>query len=142
MAELNYNSIYDGISLALHHAYPTAQIHGKTVKQDLHHGDFNVLPVRASHKGQISTRAERGMVFDVIYYPTEKGGRGECLEKAVELSAILTTITTAQGDKVHGTDLEYSIEDNVLHCTVRYMHFVYSPQNNNLMETIQTVMEV
>lgn len=142
MAELNYNSIYDGISLALHHAYPTAQIHGRTVKQDLHHSDFNVLPIAASHKGQISTRAERGMVFDVIYYPTEKGGREECLERADELSVILATITTPQGDKVHGTDLEYNIEDNVLHCTVRYPYFVYSPPDNDSMETIQTILEV
>lgn len=137
MAELSYNGIFDGVTLALHRAFPTVQIHGRTVKQDLHPGDFNVLPITPQHSGQMGIRASRSITFDVIYYPTENGGREECLDKANLLPQVLGTITTPLGDKVHGTGFETTIEDNVLHCIVRYPHFVYTPADRDAMETIK-----
>lgn len=137
MAELSYNGIFDGVTLALHRAFPTVQIHGRTVKQDLHPGDFNVLPITPQHSGQMGIRASRSITFDVIYYPTDKGGREECLDKANLLPQVLGTITTPLGDKVHGTGFETTIEDNVLHCIVRYPHFVYTPTDGDAMETIK-----
>lgn len=137
MAELSYNGIFDGVTLALHRAFPTVQIHGRTVKQDLHPGDFNVLPITPQHSGQMGIRASRSITFDVIYYPTEKGGREECLDKANLLPQVLGTITTPLGDKVHGTGFETTIEDDVLHCIVRYPHFVYTPADGDAMETIK-----
>lgn len=137
MAELSYNGIFDGVTLALHRAFPTVQIHGRTVKQDLHPGDFNVLPITPQHSGQMGIRASRSITFDVIYYPTENGGREECLDKANLLPQVLGTITTPLGDKVHGTGFETTIEDNVLHCIVRYPHFVYTPADGDAMETIK-----
>ena len=35
MAEINFNQVYDGVTLALHRAFPNAHIHGGTIKQDL-----------------------------------------------------------------------------------------------------------
>lgn len=137
MAELSYNGIFDGVTLALHRAFPTVQIHGRTVKQDLHPGDFNVLPITPQHSGQMGIRASRSITFDVIYYPTENGGREECLDKANLLPQVLGTITTPLGDKVHGTGFETTIEDDVLHCIVRYPHFVYTPADGDAMETIK-----
>ena len=137
MAELSYNGIFDGVTLALHRAFPAVQIHGRTVKQDLHPGDFNVLPITPQHSGQMGIRASRSITFDVIYYPTENGGREECLEKANLLPQVLGTITTPLGDKVHGTGFETTIEDNVLHRIVRYPHFVYTPAAGDAMETIR-----
>ena len=137
MAELSYNGIFDGVTLALHRAFPTVQIHGRTVKQDLHPGDFNVLPITPQHSGQMGIRASRSITFDVIYYPTENGGREACLYKASLLPQVLGTITTPSGDKVHGTGFETTIEDNVLHCIVRYPHFVYTPADGDAMETIK-----
>lgn len=137
MAELSYNGIFDGVTLALHRAFPTVQIHGRTVKQDLHPGDFNVLPITPQHSGQMGIRASRSITFDVIYYPTENGGREECLDKANLLPQVLGTITTPLGDKVHGTGFETTIEDDVLHCIVRYPHFVYTPAAGDAMETIK-----
>ena len=137
MAELSYNGIFDGVTLALHRAFPAVPIHGRTVKQDLHPGDFNVLPITPQHSGQMGIRASRSITFDVIYYPTENGGREECLDKANLLPQVLGTITTPLGDKVHGTGFETTIEDNVLHCIVRYPHFVYTPADGDAMETIR-----
>jgi len=139
MAELSYNSVFDGVSLALHAAFPAARIHDRTVKQDLIPGDFNVLPISTNHSGQLGARAKRSITFDVIYYPTEAGGRAECLEKAHALPAVLSTITTPGGDKVHCNGFEYTIEDDVLHCVVSYPHFVYSHATEEPMETLQTI---
>ena len=137
MAELSYNGIFDGVTLALHRAFPAVQIHGRTVKQDLHPGDFNVLPITPQHSGQMGIRASRSITFDVIYYPTENGGREECLDKANLLPQVLGTITTPLGDKLHGTGFDTNIEDGVLHCIVRYPHFVYTPADGDAMETIK-----
>ncbi len=137
MAEISYNSIFDGVTLALHRAFPTVQIHGGTVKQDLHPGDFNVLPITSQHSGQMGSRANRSITFDVIYYATEGGGREDCLEKADLLPETIGTITTPQGDKVHGTGFESTIEDGVLHCIVRYPHFVHKQSTGDDMEKLK-----
>ncbi len=141
MAEINYNSIFDGITLALHRAFPTVQIHGRTLRQGLHPGDFNVLPITPQHSGQMGIRASRSITFDVIYYPAEKGGREECLDKANLLPGVLGTVTTPSGDKVHGTGFEITVEDDVLHCIVRYPHFVHTTTDVDEMETLQTKWE-
>lgn len=142
MAEINFNSVYDGITLALHRAFPSVQIHGRTVDQDLHPGDFNVLPVTATHSGQMGTRAQRGPVFDVIYYPIKPGSREEYLEKASVLPGIIGTITTPQGDKIHGTGFEFNFEnEDAMHCIVRYPYFVYSPADPDPMETLNIIQE-
>lgn len=136
MAELNYNQIFDGVSLALHRAFPAVQVHGRTVKQDLHPGDFNVLPIAASSSAQMGSRERRGITFDVIYYPTDAGAREECLQVANNLPGVIGTITTPNGDKVHCLIFEPTITDDVLHCIVSYPHFVYTPLEGDEMETL------
>ena len=43
MSEISFNSIFDGVSLAVHAAFPApVQVHGGEVKQGLKPGDFNV----------------------------------------------------------------------------------------------------
>lgn len=39
MAEINFNQVYDGVTLALHRAFPKAHIHGGVIKQDLKDGN-------------------------------------------------------------------------------------------------------
>lgn len=137
MAEINYNQIYDGVTLALHRAFPKARIHGGTVKQDLRDGDYNVLPISTSHTAQMGTRAQRKALFDVIYYASNAGGRAECLQKAHSLPGVLGTITTPGGDKLHCLSFEHTIEDNILHCIVGYPHFVYEPTDADPMENLK-----
>jgi hypothetical protein len=137
MAEIDFTQIFDGVTLALHRAFPTVNIHGETVDQDLHPGDFNVLPIAPSHTAQMGARAKKAITFDVIYYPTNSGGRSECLERANELPGILGTITTPNGDKVHCYKFEHTIDDEVLHCIVTYQYFVYSSESKDAMETIK-----
>ena len=118
MAEINFNQIYDGVTLALHRAFPNAHIHGGTVKQDLKDGDFNVLPITTNHTEQMGTRSQQKPVFDVIYYPSKAGGRTESLRVAHQLAYVLRTIQTPNGDKVHCLTFDTTIEDDALHCLV------------------------
>lgn len=125
MAEISFNQVYDGVTLALHRAFPSARIHGGVVKQDLKDGDFNVLPITANHTEQMGARSQRKSVFDVIYYASKCGGRGECLQVADVLPMVLRTIQTPNGDLVHCSFFEITPEDDVLHCMVVYTHFIY-----------------
>ena len=68
MAEINFNSIYDGVSLALHAAFPAAQVHGGNVKQGLKPGDFNVIMPGAGHAKEVGQRYKRTPTVDVIYF--------------------------------------------------------------------------
>lgn len=136
MAEINYKQILDGVTLALHRAYPNARIHSGTVSQDLQAGDYNVLPVTVSHTAQLGTRAQRKVIFDIVYYPTDAGGCVECLEQADNLPKILGTVITPNGDAIHCLSFEHTVSDNVLHCTVAYPFFVYDTQTNDSMEIL------
>ena len=63
MSEISFNSIQDGVSLALHTAFPApAEIHGGNVKQGLKAGDFNVVMPGAGHR-QIGRASCRERVF-------------------------------------------------------------------------------
>lgn len=136
MAEIDFNQIYDGVTLALHRAFPDSRIHGDTVDQGLTYGDFNVLPITASHTAGMGTRAARKAVFDVIYYPSEEGGREECLRIAGVLPGALGTVQIASGDKLHCLSFESTIEDDALHCIIGYPHFVYEPNVGDPMENL------
>lgn len=137
MAEINYNQIFDGVSLALHRAFPAVHVHGRTVKQDLKPGDFNVLPLSSIETAQIGPRAKRNITFDVIYCPPEKGGNEACLDMQSKLPGIIGTITTPNGDKVHCLQFDGNITNEVLHCIVSYPHFVYVINKDEPMETLK-----
>ena len=136
MSEISFNSIFDGVSLALHAAFPPpTQIHGDKVKQGLEPGDFSVVMSRAGHRLELTGRYKRTPALDVIYYP--KGGRAECHEVADQLTDILESITTPEGDVIHATSCEWDVTDGVLHVLVAYDHHVYKTRGEIMMETLK-----
>ncbi len=135
MAELSYNQVFDGVSLALHAVYSTAKIYGDTNRQGLQPGDFVLLPIRADHAAQINVRAQRNITFDLIYFPT--GGRDDCLAVADALPEILETIQTPNNDYLHCLKCDCTIDDDVLHCIVSYPHFVYKSITIDKMSTLE-----
>ncbi len=140
MAEISYSGIYDGVTLALHKAFPQCKIHGgKTVEQGLSAGSFNVLPISTNHSKQLGNRSSRGVMFDVIYYTD--GTRENGLAMAENLPQVLELITTPQGDKIRCDAVNCELVDEVLHCTVSYPHFTYTPTEKTPMETL-TIQEV
>ena len=132
---IDFNQIFDGVSLALHGAFPDVQVHGRTVKQGLQPGDFNVVPVTTSEDAEMGTRARRGITFDVIFYPPDEGAYESCLDVQHKLPDVLGTITTPNGDKLHCTTFNCTYVDEVLHCIVSYPHFVYRPVDGDEMDS-------
>ena len=120
MSEISFKSIYDGVSLALHAAFPAVQVHGGNVKQGLNPGDLNVVMPSAGQSKQVGERFLRTPTLDVIYYP--KVGVAECCEVADQLTMLLRDITTPEGDLIHCTNCEWTIEEGVLHVLVSYDH--------------------
>ena len=136
MSEINFNSIRDGVSLALHAAFPApAQIHGGGVKQGLKAGDFNVVMPGAGHKQEVGQRYKRTPTVDVIYYPRKD--TAECYDVADQLTAVLESITTPEGDIVHVTSCTWSVTDGVLHMLLTYDHFVYRHREEVMMSELK-----
>lgn len=132
MSEISFNSIRDGVSLALHAAFPApAQIHGGDVKQGLKAGDFNVVMPAAGHKQEAGQRYRRTPTVDVIYYPRKDAA--ECYDVADQLTNLLESITTPEGDVVHAASCTWNVIDGVLHVLLAYDHFVYRPREEVTM---------
>ena len=142
MSKISFNSIYDGVSLLLHKAYPTAQIHGGEVKQGLREGDFNVAIPFTAQTGELGTRARREPTLLIRYYPSDKGGYAECAKTADELTVLLESIITPEGDAVHGGAMRWEVVDGVMHFGITYRHFVFiADETPEAMETLEVVTE-
>lgn len=139
MSEINFNSIFDGVSLALHAAFPASKVHGGNVKQGLSPGDFNVVLLSAGHTKEVGQRYKRTPVVDVIYYPA--GGEVDCYDKADKLTQLLDSIKTPQGDTIHAASCEWQVDGDVLHVFLRYDHSIFIVQTHDLMETLHIEQE-
>lgn len=139
MSEINFNSIFDGVSLALHAAFPASKVHGGNVKQGLSPGDFNVVLLSAGHTKEVGQRYKRTPVVDVIYYPV--GGEVDCYDKADAITQLLGSIKTPQGDTIHAASCEWQVDGDVLHVFLRYDHSIFIVQTQTLMETLHIEQE-
>lgn len=139
MSEINFNSIFDGVSLALHAAFPASKVHGGNVKQGLSPGDFNVVLLSAGHTKEVGQRYKRTPVVDVIYYPA--GGEVDCYDKADAITQLLGSIKTPQGDTIHAASCEWQVDGDVLHVFLRYDHSIFIVQTQTLMETLHIEQE-
>lgn len=141
MSNINFGSIYDGVTLALHAAFPQSQVHGGNVKQGLNAGDFNVIMPGAEHTKEVGHRYRRTPELDVLYYPKTAPCAAECYDVAHQLMAVLGSITTPEGDIIHASSLKWQVQDNVLHILVEYAHCVYIPQVQEAMGTLKIEQE-
>ena len=97
MSNINFNSIYDGVTLALHAAFPKCKVHGGDVRQGLSTGDFNVVMPGADHTKEVGYRYRRTPSLDVLYYPKARPCAAECYDVAHRLMSVLDSITTPEG---------------------------------------------
>lgn len=141
MSEINFNSIYDGVSLVLHAAFPAQQVHSGDVKQGLKPGDFNVVIPGAGHTKEVGQRYRRTPTVDVIYYPRAAPYSAECCDMAHRLTGLLGSIQTPQGDIIHASACEWQVDNGVLHVLLRYDHCIYIPQEQERMESLKIVQE-
>lgn len=141
MANINFNSIFDGVTLALHAAFPDSRVHGGNVKQGLKPGDFNVIMPGAGHAKEVGQRYRRAPEFDVIYYPKTSPHAAECYDVADQLMVVLGSITTPEGDIIHASSLKWQMQDDVLHIMAEYAHCVHIPLVQEAMETLTIKQE-
>ena len=139
MSEINFNSIYDGVSLALHAAFPNSAVRGGDTAQGVNPGDFNVVMPSANQTKEVGNRYRRTPLIDVIYYPTE--GVSDCYDKAHHVVQVLWNITTPEGDIIHARSCSWEVTDGVLHVFFQYDHFVHVPQDKEYMETLKIELE-
>lgn len=127
MAELTFNQVLSGITLALSKAFPSAQVFDRTTPQQVSPGDFNVIPVSIKKLEQLQRRQKLSATFDIIYYPMEDDATEDSLRIGTDLPLILETIATPDGDKIHCIrDLDINFVDGVLHCIAVYQFFVFA----------------
>lgn len=122
MSEISTNLILDGITLALRASYPNSHIESDTIHQGLTAPAFLVQLVSMEQVARVGLRWQRVPRFDVIYFPVN--GKEECYATADMLCMVLELITLPGGDKIRGTDMSYTVEDDVLHFLISYHHFV------------------
>ena len=132
MAEINTNTILDGITLALRNAYPGSMITSNEVKQGLNVPAFIVRMVSFQTEVRPMQRYRNFPRFDIIYFP--KNAREECYGVSDRLCSVLEVITLPTGDKIRGVDMSSEIDDDVLHFFVSYNHNVYKPVDTVAME--------
>ena len=139
MSEISFKSIYDGVSLALHAAFPAVQVHGGNVKQGLNPGDLNVVMPSAGQSKQVGERFLRTPPPGCHLLP--QGGGGGVLRGGRSAHHAPAGHHHPGGDLIHCTNCEWTIEEGVLHVLVSYDHHAYIPQEPVLMETLDIEME-
>lgn len=135
MAEISTNIILDGITLALRKAFPQSHIESNSIKQGLRQPAFLVFLASAQIAAEPSARKKRLVRFDIAYFP--KCGREECYAVADTLGEILALIDLPSGDKLHGTDMDFTVTDDVLHFLVSYNHFTRDQTEEERMEKLK-----
>lgn len=135
MAEISTNLILDGITIALRKAYPDARIESNAVKQGLRPPAFLVFLVSAGKITHPNSRWWCTPRFEIVYFPQKTCE--ECYSLADSLCEILEVISLPNGDKVRGTDMDFSVTDNVLHFFVSYPYFVYCKKEETPMEDLK-----
>lgn len=142
MAKVTYNDILDGISLALHTAYPTACIYSGTIEQGISPGDFNIINVTTAQEHKLGARFTRTAVFDVVYYGLTADS-SEYTGIANDLMLLLDDIVVASTDILHAVSLAGKVDtdEKALHVTVTYAVQVYIPGTGTAMEELAIVQE-
>lgn len=135
MAEVNFNSIYDGDKPCAPRRFSCRPGAWRECQARAQAGDFNVIMPGAGHAKEAGQRYKRTPTVDVIYYP--KAGDAGCYGMAHRLSFVLGSITTPEGDIIHATGCEWTLAEDVLHVLLSYDHFVRVPLEQENMETLK-----
>ena len=139
MAEISTQLVIDAITLAIRGAYPEAIIVDEPTEQGIEPGAFIVQLIDGGQQKRLGPRYLRTPMFDVIYF--SDNSTPECVKVADMLCEVLATVQTPNGDFIHGRDLDWHIEDYVLHFRVTYAHFVRRDAPQDSMETLEVTIQ-
>jgi hypothetical protein len=133
------NEIIKAVSVALKNEFEPVDIYfSRDVKQGLEKPCFFIALVESATGRRIGRRYKQTNSLDVIYFPEVDGGNAEIMGVAGRLFKVLEFVELSGGDLVHGTDMNYSITDGLLHFLVDFNVFVRADYNPDEMETAET----
>lgn len=142
MAKLILTDILDGISLALHAAYPTANIFSGSIEQGISPGDFNIINVVAEQEHKLGVRYSQTAVFDVVYYGSS-ANVDAYTGIATDAMLILDSVATPAGDILHAKSMSSRIDtdEKALHIGITYDAQVFLPEEKVEMRTLKIEQE-
>lgn len=96
------------------------KIYRGKVEQDLQVPCFLIKVLKVSDKQLVGTRHDRKHPFDIHFLPENITDDESIYSTAESMEDCLETVTTANGDLFHGTDMSWEVIDDVLHFFVNY----------------------
>ena len=115
------NKIINAISNAIYPNFGNDyEIYTEQVEQDLKEPCFLIKHVESSLIPIIPPRYYFKNTFDVLYFSDQIAKTEDFNTKSFNLFSILEFIDTEDNDKLHGTNMEYKVIDEVLHFYVDY----------------------
>lgn len=120
-------TIIDAISIKLNSVFGDGyEIYGdEDIRQGLNRPCFFIAVINSEQIPYLKNRYQRRNAFDIHYFPATKGGRAEAEDVATRLYEAMEFIALQNGDLLHGTSMNYEIQDGILHFFVDYNVFMY-----------------
>jgi hypothetical protein len=131
------NKLITGIAQAIRKEFPatTYKVYTEKTEQGIRKPCFFILCVTQNHEARLKDRFRLESTFDIHYFP--KNGNAEGWEVAEKLRMILEWITL-DGDFLLGSNMNYKMEDGVLHFFVDYtLNMVHKKEPYDFMEEVK-----
>ena len=115
------NDIVKGIAKALRDAFdPGYRIYQNDIEQGFQTPCFFILPMKATPSPLGKDRFLLKSPFDVHFFPEDEKDNAAMQVVAWQLWQALEFITMPGGDKLHGTSMNWEVQDGVLHFFVSF----------------------
>ena len=115
------NKIINAISNAIYLGFGNDyEIYTEQVDQDLKEPCFLIQHVESSLRPIITPRYYFKNTFDILYFSDQIAKTEDFNTKSFNLYSILEFIETDDNDKLHGTNMNHKIIDDVLHFYIDY----------------------
>ena len=96
------------------------EIYTEQVDQDLKEPCFLIQHVESSLKPIITPRYYFKNTFDILYFSDQISKSEDFNTRSFKLYSVLEFVKTEDNDKLHGTNMNHKIIDDVLHFYVDY----------------------
>ena len=138
MAAIDYNAVFDAVSLKLRELYPTSAIYDSPVEQNLDNGDIVILPITPDDKEEMSKRHRQSLTVDITVFFNADESVAVCLTAAHKLLSELKLVETTGGDRLHGKVIDSNVEDNIVHIVMKYCYAAFYDTDREVMTQIES----
>jgi hypothetical protein len=132
------NDLIAGAAMALNGAFgDDCKIYKNDVEQGLEEPCFLILTLNPSRTPMPNRRYLLRHPFDIHFFPARPDDNGALHDAAERMADALEVITLANGDTVRGTDVNFTVQDRVLHFFISYNVCAVRPYDPEEMETYE-----